>query len=1145
MAEYKDSYTLEALITGDNSRLKRAIEMAKKMLDSLEKKGADDIEIDANLSPLQRKVSLAKRYIGELNEKRADVEIDADTDDFSRKMKLVRTQMKLLQTKEAQIKIIAQNKEALAKIGAVRLSAKKLSAEKPKIKIDVEDKAALAKTNRFKLMLKSIPNRVRTRLVVENKGLNTAIKAWNSLNKHADRYTATMDRVAVTIRSFGTVIGHQVLGFMIASFSALVPIIASLVPAIMAVGNALGVLIGQTWGLVGAVGILAGGMVSFGAVAVSAWSMYKDGAIEANKHTEAVENALDKFTGTWEKLVKNNANSIFKSMANGINFATVALKALTPFIEGSIKTMEWASKGMLDWAKNSNVAKKFFSSMGTTGVDIFGNMLAGLGKFGDGFINMFTQFMPLFSHVSAGFEDMGQRFSDFMKSTKAQDGIKGFTEYIKNNMPLISKIFGDTFKGLINLFKAFSANSTVIFEALGKLTGRFREWSATVSESDGFQKFIDYVQRNGPTIMSLIGNIVMLLVNFGIAIAPLGEKVLQFTNGAIEMASALFEAHPALGLVIGGLVTLLGWIFMVLPNLLALRDFVLPVIDSFILWARHLGLLEKALYLVKTPLTKLPALFGLISAPVLAVIAVLTGLVVAFIMVYNRSEWLRETLATAWETIKTTAIEAWNALKDAVMSAVDAVVTFVMDIYGRLLTWWEENNELYYQTIELVWGKIVAFIEPVLQVLATMITSAWNKLVMVTQVLWETFKTVIMVVWEVIKVVVQVAIEFVLGIITTVMAIINGDWALAWETIKTTASTIWQMIVESASRIFTILKEFLVNVWNIIKEYVVETVQKMKDGAVEKWEFLKNRFVAISNLLKAYVSHKFQELKAAVVQKILELVAKGVQKFEELKAKVVNAVQVLKTLAVAKFAELTTNAINKVNQLKTSAVNKFNELKTNVVNKAQEIKTSVTNKITEMKQAVINKFSELKTSAVNKIVEMKNAIANKASEFVQIGRDLIQGLINGVTQMAGRLIESTKGVVQGAINGAKSLLGIHSPSRVFKSIGQYTMEGMTIGINREGRSTIKSTVDMAKRVSQAFAPNLDAGMMTLGADIAKASQNLATQVNANVTSNINAQPQQVTITNNLTLGKRDYRNFVGDVSEEQKRESNLEEVYNV
>lgn len=69
-------------------------------------------------------------------------------------------------------------------------------------------------------------------------------------------------------------------------------------------------------------------------------------------------------------------------------------------------------------------------------------------------------------------------------------------------------------------------------------------------------------------------------------------------------------------------------------------------------------------------------------------------------------------------------------------------------------------------------------------------------------------------------------------------------------------------------------------------------------------------------------------------------------------------------------------------------------------------------------------------------------------DLKQIGKDIIQGLINGIKSMGSSLISKVTGVVDGAIGAAKKLLGIASPSKVFKQFGVFTGEGFAIGMNK-------------------------------------------------------------------------------------------------
>lgn len=106
----------------------------------------------------------------------------------------------------------------------------------------------------------------------------------------------------------------------------------------------------------------------------------------------------------------------------------------------------------------------------------------------------------------------------------------------------------------------------------------------------------------------------------------------------------------------------------------------------------------------------------------------------------------------------------------------------------------------------------------------------------------------------------------------------------------------------------------------------------------------------------------------------------------------------------------------------------------------------------------VSQFASNATSAASQFASnLINGLASIPGQVTSIGSNIIQGMVNGVTGAAGRLIDSVKGAVDDAINAAKNLLGIHSPSRVFRKIGQYTMQGAALGVDDDADVLLRST----------------------------------------------------------------------------------------
>lgn len=121
----------------------------------------------------------------------------------------------------------------------------------------------------------------------------------------------------------------------------------------------------------------------------------------------------------------------------------------------------------------------------------------------------------------------------------------------------------------------------------------------------------------------------------------------------------------------------------------------------------------------------------------------------------------------------------------------------------------------------------------------------------------------------------------------------------------------------------------------------------------------------------------------------------------------------------------------------------------------------------------VSQFARNAASAASQFASnLINGLASIPDQVTSIGSNIIQGMVNGVTSAASSLIDSVKGAVDDAINAAKNLLGIHSPSRVFRKIGQYTMQGAALGVDDDADVLLRST-DNAMR-----------GMISTAQDIA-------------------------------------------------------------
>ena len=81
--------------------------------------------------------------------------------------------------------------------------------------------------------------------------------------------------------------------------------------------------------------------------------------------------------------------------------------------------------------------------------------------------------------------------------------------------------------------------------------------------------------------------------------------------------------------------------------------------------------------------------------------------------------------------------------------------------------------------------------------------------------------------------------------------------------------------------------------------------------------------------------------------------------------------------------------------------------------------------------------------------------------FFSAGVALAQGLANGISSGRSSAINAAASMAQAAANRARAILAIHSPSRVFRQIGEYIPQGMAIGIDNYRSAVVAASSSMA------------------------------------------------------------------------------------
>ncbi len=140
------------------------------------------------------------------------------------------------------------------------------------------------------------------------------------------------------------------------------------------------------------------------------------------------------------------------------------------------------------------------------------------------------------------------------------------------------------------------------------------------------------------------------------------------------------------------------------------------------------------------------------------------------------------------------------------------------------------------------------------------------------------------------------------------------------------------------------------------------------------------------------------------------------------------------------------------------------------------------------------------------------------ANFRSIGADLINGLVNGLMGGLPRILSSVANLGGRLVGALKAKLGIHSPSRVFAQLGDYTVAGLAQGLDRSAGSAINKVSSIGAGMTAALSVGAASPALAfdngpqIGPSIAAASASPPASVSyGGVTIIIQQQPGQSSV----------------------------------
>ncbi|MCY8531015.1 hypothetical protein MOD20_18230 [Bacillus licheniformis] len=910
--------------------------------------------------------------------------------------------------------------------------------------------AEIGKFNRAMARVKATARSVPNRIVV-------AVEARTEV------FERRMNRLSRMINSFQTVFGNAFGGMKMSIFPALVPVIASLTAAIGSLGPVVGVATGGLMGLASAFGTAGAGAGAFGALAVSNIK----GVFEASSNLEKLQKKLDEttdlkqrakimeqiktiqqslnaeekkalstlesFKSNWQDISKSVQKPILQTFINSLNSFKSILNTLRPMF----KSVAQAGLELSESFKNSLNApdvQKFFDYLNKNAGPQFLTMTKIMGNYLRGFLNLMVAFGPLGEKMSASMLKSSEAFAKWTASLSGSDKFKSFIQYVQQNGPKLLTIFKNIGSGLVGIFTAFAPMSSDMLTGLVNLTAKFKEWGNSLSQSESFKEFINYVQQNAPTVLQLIGEIGTLVVNLAKGMAPLGSQLLQMVTSVVSWTNSMMSANPAIGQLIGYLITFGGLLRATMP--LGIAFSALFTKADWIKGLTNIKNIGKAIMSIGTTIGTVGKL--LLSNPILIAVAAIAA--AAYLIITNWGP-ISEFFSGLWEGIKTNTIAVWNWIKNNVISPVmTAIQTFIQEKMTMVQQFWDQNGAQIMQAARNVWN-----------VISTVIQTAMSAIGTIMQILWPVIKELVIGTWQAIQNVINGAINIILGIVKTFSALFTGDWKGVWEGVKQIISgaleLIWGWV--QLFGIGRLLKFFgglgskllspIKSMWNKISSVFSSTLGKI-------WGWVSNKFKAIvstisnaMNKAKSFISNIWNGIKSF---------------FGNILGGIWNVIKSIFTKITSTVNSATSSVRGVINRI-------WNGIKTFLSNTVGKIWTTVKEKF----QSIVSSVGEKMNAARDKIKSIWDKVMGffKGIDLKRIGKDIIQGLINGIGSMANAVWRKVGDIADGVKKKITGLLNIHSPSRWMRDhVGKMIPAGVAVGIDKAGGLVEKATQKLAQ-----------------------------------------------------------------------------------
>ena len=472
-----------------------------------------------------------------------------------------------------------------------------------------------------------------------------------------------------------------------------------------------------------------------------------------------------------------------------------------------------------------------------------------------------------------------------------------------------------------------------------------------------------------------------LAISFGDILMPAIRSIVSKLQGFVDKLNGMDEGTKRTIVTIALLVASIGPLLVIIGTAISKIG---VAMQGVVKLANGISKLKVSVQGGTGVLGKLGAALGGISAPVLAVVAVIAVLVAAFVHLWKTNEGFRDAIIGTWNRIKDTIsgfcqgiVDKLNALGFQFTDIVDVLKT-VWDGFCQVLA---PIFEGVFNNIANILSTVTGVITGILDVFIGIFTGNWSQA-------WTGVKEIFSSIWNGISSFFTNILNVIKGVADVVLGWFGTSWNEVWTNIKTFFEGIWNGIAT-----------FFTTIWETLKNVV--TVGIMAIGSILSatfdiitlpfrfiWENCKEIIISVWDAIKSKVS--------TVIHAVASVISTVMNAIKTVFSTVWNAIKTVVTTVVNAIKSVVTTVFNAI---KSTATTVWNAIKAAVTTPVNAIKSTVTTVFNSVKSTVTSIFNGIKSTATSVWNGIKTAITTPieaAKNKVKSVVDAIKGFFSGM-----------------------------------------------------------------------------------------------------------------------------------------------------